>query len=90
MTTGIIITILVVLSPVIYFAGGFILKLVWGIWPVIICTAVGGLILYKYGLEFMFALPVAIVLGLLGAWLWQRSQLFLAFDAKIGKYVFFD
>lgn len=82
--------ILIVSLPVLWFLGGFVLKLLWGFWAVVATLAAAGYVLWTYGLEAIIAAPIAILVGVVGCWLWQRTRIYLKVDALIGRLVFFD
>ena len=80
----------IILAPLIWFVGGFLLKLLWQFWPMIGSLAAGIIILWNAGMDAFFALPASIIAGIVFTWLWQRSRLFLRVDDRLGRTVFFD
>jgi len=90
MNTATIIALCVVALPVAWFLGGFVLKLLWSWWPIALTSVAGGWIVYQQGIDTIIVLPVGIVLGIIGAWLWQRTRIYLRLDSLIGRWVFFD
>ena len=82
--------IVVILAPLIWFAGGLVLKLIWQFWTMITSLAIGVYILWVNGMDGFIALPASILFGILATWLWQRTRLFLRVDDRLGRIVFFD
>ena len=88
--TAIIIITLVVLSPVIWFMGGILFKILWGYAPLLGGIGGAAYLLWKNGLDWVLALPVGLMLGIALTWLWQRNRLFLTVDRWVETHVFFD
>lgn len=86
----IIVIVLVSLSPILWFIGGFLFKIIWSLWPLPTCLAVAGMILWKYGMEAFVVVPVSLILGILVTWMWQRTRLFLKVDDLIGRATMLD
>ena len=82
--------VLVVLSPVLWFLGGFLMKLFWGMWPLFLCLVTGGYILWSRGMDAFVAVPLGIIGGIVITWLWQRSTMFLRVDDKLGRITLID
>lgn len=80
----------VILLPVLWFFGGLVFKLLWGFWPAVTAIAGAGGILWVKGLAAFVCIPAAILVGVVGCWLWQRTRIFLRLDQMIGRLVFFD
>lgn len=79
-----------ILLPVAWFLGGIIVKLVWGLWPLLISVGAGAWMLWRQGMEAFVALPASLLIGILAIWLWQRTSLFLRVDAAIGRRTMLD
>ena len=90
MDTSTIVILIIVLLPFIYFFGGMLAKILWGLWPAVFIILAGGYVVYDKGMEYIIALPIALLLAICAVWYWQRIPFFLKVDALIGKYVFFD
>lgn len=80
----------IILLPVIWFLGGFVLKILLGVWPAILSIAVGGYILWENGIEAFLVLPFSIIFAVVFTWLWQRTTLFLNLDDLIARSTFID
>ena len=82
--------VVIILAPVLWLAGGFLLKILWQFWTMIASIAIGGYILWNAGMDGFIALPASILVGILTTWLWQRTRIFLRVDDRLGRAVFFD
>lgn len=71
--------------PVIVVFGALFIKLAWGLWPLPVCIGISGYCVYKMGMDWFWLAAVGIAAGLLAAWLWQRTRLFLAGDRMLEK-----
>lgn len=80
----------IILAPVLWIAGGFVLKVLWQFWAMLASLAIGAIMLWNYGMDAFIALPASILLGILFTWLWQRTRIFLRVDDRLGRAVFFD
>lgn len=90
MSNEIILVLIVVLSPVIWFSGGFLFKLLWGWWPVPTFPGIGGYMVYQGGMDNFIFIPVGLLASIIVSWLWQRTSIFLKGDEIIGKFTFFS
>lgn len=79
-----------IFAPILWFAGGFLLKLIWQFWTMLASIVTGGYILWSNGMDGFIALPASILVGILTTWLWQRTRVFLRVDDRLGRAVFFD
>ena len=86
----ILIVTAVILLPVIWFLGSLIFKILWGMWPLVICFALAVYGLMTLGIEYMVLMPVSLIGGIIGNAIWQRTNLFLAVDRRIEKMTFLD
>lgn len=90
MENPIIIAIIIILLPAIYFFGGLLLKILWGWWPVPTSISSGIYIVYENGMDYFVFIPVGMLGAIVITWLWQRSKYFLKGDKLIGKLTFFN
>jgi len=86
----IIVIVLVVLSPILWFIGGFLFKVLWSLWPLPVLLGIAGVILWKNGMEAFIVIPLSLILGILATWMWQRTRLFLRVDDLIGRATMLD
>lgn len=75
----------VILLPLAVVFGSIAVKLTWGLWPIALFAAIAGWGIWRLGLEWFWLAAAAIMLGLVAAWLWQRTRLFLAGDRWLEK-----
>lgn len=87
--TEIIIACLILGSPIIWFLGGALLKILWGFYPMVIGLGSAGWAVWTKGTDGALIAIVGVTAGILITWLWQRTRAYLYLDDKIEKIVFF-
>lgn len=84
-----IIIICIIALPFIWFVGGIFIKIIWGFAPIIAGISTAGWVLWSQGGDGILFAILAPLAGLIIAWLWQRTRIYLAVDAWIEKTLFF-
>lgn len=87
--TVIIVTIVLVLSPLIWFGGGILAKLFWSFFPAPVAFGLSGYAIWRLGLEWIWLIGLGIGVGIVGCWLWQRTRIYLVVDRWIEKLFMF-
>ena len=84
-----ILTLCVIALPLLWFLGGIIFKILWGFAPIIAGILTMGWMLWSRGEDGILIAIFAPMAGIIAAWFWQRTRLYLAVDAWIEKTLFF-
>ena len=78
----------VILIPILIVFGSLAIKIIWGLWPIPTCLAASIYAVVQMGIDWFFLLAVGIAGGIIGSWLWQRTQIFLKGDRLLEKGMF--
>lgn len=75
----------VVLLPVTVVFSAVSTKILWGLWPVPLCIGIAGWGIWRLGMEWFWIVAIGIMAGIILAWLWQRTRLYLAGDRFLDR-----
>lgn len=78
----------VVLLPIVVIFGSLLIKILWGLWPIAFSVALSAWGVWRLGLDWFWLVALGIAAGIVLAWLWQRTTLFLAGDRRLEKLMF--
>lgn len=87
--TQMIIAGLLLASPIIWFLGGALFKILWGFYPMVIGIGAGIWAVWTKGPDGALIAILGVTFGILFTWIWQRTRAYLWLDEKIEKFVFF-
>lgn len=78
----------VVLLPVAVVIGSLAIKLLWGLWPMVLGIAIPAVGVWRMGIEWFWLVALGIAAGIVITWLWQRTAIFLAGDRRLERLMF--
>ena len=84
-----VIAAILVIVPIAFFLGGFLIKIIWDFLPLIVTLAIGAYLVRHHHESLIYAGPALLLIGVIGMWKWQMTQLYLTVDRAIGKAAFF-